>query len=100
LTSAALPPISLGQRRSRGIGIRPIAASAADSCRHARLIGIGLKRVQDLPQQLRSTLHGFIAAKARNFEMLILKYVDLNSFPDQSNIQSKRVRSCPFDIEM
>jgi hypothetical protein len=64
------------------------------------VVPIVLKGAQDLPQQLLSTLHGFIAAKARNFEMLILKYFNLNSFPDQSNIQSKRVRSCPFDIEM
>jgi hypothetical protein len=45
------------------------------------VVPIVLKGAQDLPQQLLSTLHGFIAAKARNFEMLILKYFNLNSFP-------------------
>ncbi|HEY4848554.1 MAG TPA: hypothetical protein VIH87_12380 [Methylocella sp.] len=70
----------LNQRRSR---FRPPL-----SRRYTGLVRIVLKGAQHLPQQLLSTLHGFIAAKARNFEMLILKYFNLNSFPDQSHIQS------------
>jgi hypothetical protein len=82
-TSADLPSISAGPA-----AFRPLAALAVASGRHARLVRIVLKGAQDLPQPLLSTLHGFIAAKARNFEMLILKYFNLNSFPDQSHIQS------------
>jgi hypothetical protein len=68
--------------------LREQGASAQTSGWHARLVRIVLKGTQDLPQQLLSALHGFIAAKARDFEMLILKYFNLNSFRDQSHIQS------------
>jgi hypothetical protein len=55
---------------------------------------------QNVRQQFLSAIDGFVAAKAGNLEMIILKYVDLNSFPDQSHVQSHRIRSRSFDIEM
>src|ERR1700730_17935203 len=45
--------------------LREQGASAQTSGWHARLVRIVLKGTQDLPQQLLSALHGFIAESAR-----------------------------------